>query len=379
MKKLLFTPGPLSTSRSVKEAMLEDVGSRDTEFIEAVQEIRDQLLNLAGISTASGFECVIMQGSGTFAIESVISSCLGPGDQLLILVNGAYGERMARIAAIHKITYHTLAFPEHEPVNPEELKRFLETHADISHLACVHCETTSGLFNPVDQIAAICRKRHIHCIVDAMSSFGGTPVPMDRWPIDFLISSSNKCIEGVPGFGFVLCSRTELEKCRGLARSLSLDLFDQWAGLKVNGQFRFTPPTLSLLAFRQALRELNQEGGVVARERRYKTNQTILLEGMQQLGFKPYLRPELRGHIISSFLYPSDGTFHFERFYGKLQRRGLIIYPGKLSQAQAFRIGHIGQLFPDDIRALLSAIAEIIREEEGTDNEKIQDQKKINP
>ena len=352
-KKLLFTPGPLTTSKTVKEAMLEDVGSRDHEFVQAVKEISSELLRLAHVSKNEGYECVIMQGSGTFGIESVVSSVTGKNDQLLILANGAYGERIVKMAVIHQLNHYVLRFAEDEIVTPEATEKFLKEHPGITHVACIHSETTTGLFNPVEAIGAVCKQHNSVFIVDAMSSFGGVEMDMQQMHIDFLVSSSNKCIEGVPGFAFVLCKRTELEKAKGQARSLSLDLFEQWAGLKANGQFRFTPPTLSIMAFRQAIKELEEEGGISARERRYKTNKNILDSGMAALGFSQYLRSEIQGHIITSFLYPDDPGFNFERFYNKLNDLGFIIYPGKLSKANAFRIGNIGQIFPDDVKALI--------------------------
>lgn len=360
-KKLLFTPGPLTTSRTVKEAMLEDVGSRDHEFIHAVKKIRNELLRLAHVSKEDGWECVIIQGSGTFGIESVISSAVGKNDVLLILANGAYGERIAKMAAIHQLHHHVLRFAEDEIVTPEATAKFLTEHRDVTHVACVHSETTTGLFNPVEAIGTVCKQHNTVFIVDAMSSFGGIEMNMKKMQIDFLVSSSNKCIEGVPGFAFALCKKTELEKAKGQARSLSLDLYDQWKGLEENGQFRFTPPTLSIMAFQQALKELEAEGGVKAREQRYKTNKKILDEGMAALGFKEYLQPEIHGHIITSFLYP-DADFNFENFYNKLNDRGFVIYPGKLSKANAFRIGNIGQIFPEDVKALIEAIKEVMEE-----------------
>lgn len=362
-KSLLFTPGPLSTSLTVKQSMLKDMGSRDHEFIDAVKDIRNGLLHLAKVSKEDGYESVIIQGSGTFAVESVVSSVVGEKNKLLVLANGAYGERIAKMAGMHKLNYEVLRFDEDTVVTPEATAQFLQQHPDISHVAGIHSETTTGLFNPVEAIGAVCKKYGKVFIVDAMSSFGGVAMDMKAMQIDFLVSSSNKCIEGVPGFAFALCRRTELEKAKGQARSLSLDLFDQWAGLEASGQFRFTPPTLSLMAFRQAMRELEEEGGIPARELRYKTNKQVLDEGMEALGFKPYLKPEIQGHIISSFLYPADPAFNFERFYDKLNKRGFIIYPGKLSKANAFRIGNIGQIFPDDVKALLAGIKEVLEEE----------------
>ncbi|MGK2864276.1 MAG: 2-aminoethylphosphonate--pyruvate transaminase [Chitinophagaceae bacterium] len=361
--QLLFTPGPLTTSKTVKEAMLKDMGSRDFEFVNAVKEIRSELLHLAYVSKETGYECVIIQGSGTFGIESVISSVVGNNDVLLILANGAYGERIAMMSAIHQLNHHVLRFAENEIVTPEATAAFLQSHPDITHVACIHSETTTGLINPIKEIGAVCKEQNKIFIVDAMSSFGGVEMDMAKMQIDFLVSSSNKCIEGVPGFAFALCNKNELIKAKGQARSLSLDLYEQWAGLEASGQFRFTPPTLSIMAFRQALRELEIEGGVASREKRYKENKKTLDTGMAELGFKQYLQPNIQGHIITSFLYPEDAHFNFERFYKKLNERGFVIYPGKLGKTDAFRIGNIGQIFPDDVKELVAAVKEVLHEE----------------
>jgi len=363
MKKLLFTPGPLSTSKLVKEAMLEDIGSRDPEFTNAVAEILAKLLELAKVSREEGYEAVIMQGSGTFGIESVISSAVGKNDHLLVLVNGAYGERMVTICKAHSLQYGVLEFNEDALVDPGEVDKFLQAHPQFTQLACVHSETTTGLFNPIEEIGAICKHRNIVFIVDAMSSFGGVEMDLQKMNIDFLVSSSNKCIEGVPGFSFIIAKKSVLEKCNGMARTLSLDLYAQWKGLETTGQFRFTPPTLSIMAFRQAIKELEKEGGIKSRELRYKANKAILDQGMAILGFKHFLDPSIQGHIITSYLYPEQDDFDFERFYKKLSEKGFVIYPGKLSKARAFRIGTIGQLFPKDIKNLISAIGDVLQED----------------
>ncbi|MDP4214147.1 MAG: 2-aminoethylphosphonate--pyruvate transaminase [Bacteroidota bacterium] len=363
VRKLLFTPGPLTTSETVKQAMLEDVGSRDHEFVNAVKEIGSELMRIGHISKEEGYECVIMQGSGTFGIESVVSSVIKKNDTLLVLVNGAYGERIVKMAVIHQLNHQVLRFEEDEIVTPEASLKYLQAHPEITHVACIHSETTTGLFNPIAEIGAVCRKQNAVFIVDAMSSFGGIELDIKESQIDFLVSSSNKCIEGVPGFAFVLCKNAELAKAKGQARSLSLDLYDQWKGLETNGQFRFTPPTLSIMAFRQALKELEAEGGVSAREKRYRTNKMVLDKGMKELGFSQYLNKEIQGYIITSFLYPDNPHFNFDRFYNKLNDRGFVIYPGKLSKANAFRIGNIGQIFPDDVSALIVAIREVLAEE----------------
>lgn len=364
--KLLFTPGPLSTSPTVKQAMLRDLGSRDDEFIQVVKDIRSELLRLAFVSEEMGYECVLMQGSGTFGVESVISSVVGKNDKLLVLVNGAYGERIVKMAKVHGLNYVVHNFPENEIVEPAVVADLLKQDPAITQVACIHSETTTGLFNPIAAIGALCKEQGKVFIVDAMSSFGGVVMDMKALHIDFLVSSSNKCIEGVPGFSFVLCKKSALLNAEGNARSLSLDLYDQWNGLGKNGQFRFTPPTHSLLAFRQAIRELDAEGGIAAREARYKKNKAMLDKGMQEMGFKYYLDHSIQGHIISSFLYPQDPNFDFMQFYRALSDRGLVIYPGKLSLMDAFRIGNIGYLFPKDIEALLNAIKEVLKEQQIT-------------
>ncbi len=362
-RKLLFTPGPLTTSRTVKEAMLEDVGSRDRLFIDTVKEIRQELLRIGHVTKEEGYEAVIIQGSGTFGVESVISSAIGRDDHLMVLVNGAYGERIVKMAKVHGIPVTPLLFGENERVDPVVVDRALSDAKDVTHVACIHCETTTGLINPIEEVGAVCKNQGRSFIVDAMSSFGGMHIHMGETRADFLLSSSNKCIEGVPGFAFAICRKEALGSCKGKARTLSLDLFGQWEGLENAGQFRFTPPTLSLMAFRQALRELEVEGGIPARESRYRNNKSILDKGMAELGFKAYLDPSIQGHIISSFLYPEDPAFDFEHFYDALNAVGFVIYPGKLSKASAFRIGNIGQIFPDDIRGLIRAIGEYVRKE----------------
>jgi 2-aminoethylphosphonate-pyruvate transaminase len=351
--KLLFTPGPLTTSETVKQAMLRDLGSRDDEFIAIVRGIRRDLLSLCGPG-AGGYEAIPMQGSGTFAIESVISSALPRNGSLLVLVNGVYGRRMARIAEVHGIECRQLVFAENEPVDPagvrEELGRTRTTH-----VAVVHCETTTGMMNPVEQIGSVVREAGAAYIVDAMSSFGGIPLDVAAAGIDFLVSSANKCIEGVPGFGFVIVRRAALECCHGQARTLCLDLYEQWAGLEHDGQFRFTPPTHALLAFRQALDELAVEGGVASRAVRYQNNARVLVAGMRELGFETYLRDEHRSAIITTFRYPNDPGFSFEALYQQLSDAGFVIYPGKLTAEGCFRIGSIGHITEKDIRALLAA------------------------
>jgi len=349
--QLLFTPGPLTTSATVKAAMLRDAGSRDREFLGVVQSIRTRLLAIAG-AVAGEFECVLMQGSGTFAIESVISSALPRDARLLVLVNGAYGRRIAHIARVHGIDTETIETPENRRVAPCDVSGF-------THVAVVHCETTTGIVNPIEEIGAEVARAGATYIVDAMSSFGAIPISLRESHADFLISSANKCIEGVPGSAFVLARRPSLEAARGCARTVSLDLHAQWAGLEGDGQFRFTPPTHALLAFHQELDELNAEGGVAGRAARYRQNHEALAKGMAELGFEAYLAPEDQSYIITTYRYPVDPDFRFEGFYRELSELGCVIYPGKLGQEPCFRIGTIGRLHTGDIERLLSAIRKL--------------------
>jgi 2-aminoethylphosphonate-pyruvate transaminase len=359
--KALFTPGPLTTSRTIKQAMLSDLGSRDVTFIGLVQDVRRRLVALGSPDPAS-YTAVLIQGSGTFGIEAVLSSVIPPDGKLLVLVNGAYGERMLRIAAVHKIAVTGQVDPEDCPVDLGMLEHLLSGDPAITHVAIVHCETTTGILNPIREAGEIVKKHGRVYIVDAMSSFGAYPIDLAECGIDFLVSSANKCIEGVPGFSFALARKQALEKARGNARSLSLDLYAQWVGLESDGQFRFTPPTHVILAFHQALLELEEEGGISARSTRYRQNYELTLAGMERLGFKPYLLAEVRGYTITSFYYPDHPNFNFQTFYAKLSQRGCVIYPGKLSHADCFRIGHIGRLNEADVRILLAAVRDTLLE-----------------
>lgn len=360
--KPLFTPGPLTTSATVKEAMLTDLGSRDTAFIGAVREIREGLLALAGVSQERGWESVLMQGSGTFCVESVLSSSLPRDGALLVARNGAYGARIATIARCHGVPVVEVVCGEGSPVDPAAVEAAVREHPELTHLAVVHCETTSGVLNPVEEVGAIARAHGLTYFVDSMSAFGAVPIDLEACHVDFLVSSANKCIEGVPGFGFALCRRAALDACEGRARSLSLDLYAQWAGLEKDGQFRFTPPTHALLAFHRALQELESEGGVSGRQARYQANHARILEGIKALGLSAYVPEEDQCWIITSVRYPESETFSFEELYSRLNERGFVIYPGKVTDADCFRIGNIGRLFESDMDGLLAALGEVLGE-----------------
>lgn len=358
---LLFTPGPLTTSLSVKQAMLRDAGSWHTDFNAVVASVRERLLALAGLARADGWEVVLLQGSGTFGVEAVFQTCVPPNGKVAVLTNGAYGERIVQMLEYARIPHVALRTAEQAPANPGILDAVLTTDPDITHVALVHCETTTGILNPLEAIGRVARRHGKVFVVDAMSSFAGTPIDFATAEIDFLISSANKCVEGVPGFSFVFAKRALLLASEGWARSLSLDLLGQLKGFEKNGQFRYTPPTHVILAFDQALRELEAEGGISARSERYRRNHATLLAGMARLGFQPLLPAPLQSHIITAFRYPAP-DFDFATFYRRLAERGFIIYPGKLTQVDTFRIGNIGRLLPTDLQQLVAAIQEVLGE-----------------
>ncbi|CAH1792258.1 unnamed protein product, partial [Owenia fusiformis] len=361
--KKLFTPGPLCVSMTTKQAMLRDLGSRDTEFVDTVKYIRSQLENISG-SNEDAYTCIPIQGSGTFAVESIFQTTVPRTNaKVLILANGAYGKRMAAICRALNIDHHIELFPENEQVSSTRVEELLQSD-NFSNVSIVHCETSSGVVNPIQDIGRITKEYQPNAlyIVDAMSSFGAIPINMEASNIDFLATSANKCLQGVPGFAFVIAKVEQLKLCKGQSRSLSLDLLGQYTALENTGQFRFTPPTHTMLALKQALAELEEEGGVEGRAKRYQNNCSILRDGMSKLGFKEFLSDEHTGYIITSFYMPSDPQFTFTDFYSKLSDLGQVIYPGKVNDADCFRIGNIGDLSGDDMRHLLMCVKQVCKD-----------------
>ena len=324
-----------------------------------IAEIRQGLLTLANCDTR--YECVIMQGSGTFAIEAALGSfCPAKRYKTLVVANGAYGDRAAQI--LERLGRPFVKIDKGDSAAPtvDDVTAMLDADRAISHVWMIHCETTSGIVNPIADIAQVVKQRDKVFMVDAMSSFGAIALDMAATDMDVMVSSSNKCIEGVPGFSYVLVKRDMLEASQGASHSVVLDLFEQWRGLNANGQFRFTPPTHALVAFHQALKEHEQQGGVAGRGRRYAQNAQTLVKGMRDMGFATLLNDNEAGPIIQTFLTPRDPNFHFEKFYEALRQRGFAIYPGKLTKRSSFRIGNIGQIDEAVIKSVLEAIRDVM-------------------
>jgi 2-aminoethylphosphonate-pyruvate transaminase len=357
---LLLTPGPLTTSDDVRAAMTVDWGSRDPVFVAMSDEVRATVATLAG--PADQVVCVPVQGSGTFAVEATIGTLLPRDGRLLVLVNGAYGHRMVQIARTLGRSVTAYEWAEDAPVDPAQVDALLAADAAITHVAVVFCETTTGILNPLREIAAVVARHGRRLLIDAMSAFGALPLTLADVPFDAVMASSNKCLEGVPGIGFVIVRREVLAVCKGNSHSVALDLYDQATRFEKDGQWRFTPPTHVLAALHAAIVAHRAEGGVAGRGARYLESRDILMAGMRALGFQTLLPDALQAPIIITFLQPGSASYEFERFYDALRRRGFAIYPGKLTVADTFRVGCIGQVFPDDIRRFLVAVREAMNE-----------------
>jgi 2-aminoethylphosphonate-pyruvate transaminase len=360
----LLTPGPLTTSAAIKRAMLRDWGSWDGDFRAMTADMRRHLLAMAGAlgdDGESAYDCVPMQGSGTFAVEAMLGSLLPRDGKALVLVNGAYGQRIAQTLDYLGRAYRTIDKGDYLPPRGPEVAVALDSDPAIGHVVLVHCETSSGILNPVAEIAQVVAAKGRKLLIDSMSAFGALPLDVREIPYTAMVSSANKCIEGVPGFGFVIARKDELEAAKGRSHSLSLDLQAQWAYMEKTGQWRYTPPTHVVAAFLQALDEHAAEGGVAGRGARYAENRDVMVAGMRKLGFETLLQDGWLSPIIVTFFNPAHPRFDFQTFYDLLKSRGFIIYPGKLTVADSFRIGCIGRIDAAVMRRLVAAVGEALQ------------------
>jgi 2-aminoethylphosphonate-pyruvate transaminase len=356
----LLTPGPLTTSLSVKQAMLHDYGSRDATFIDLNARILERLVGI--VNGEGGYVAVPLQGSGTFVVEAMIGNFVPADGKLLILINGAYGQRIKKICDYYGRNYIVQETPEDVPVNGVQLDAALDNDTSITHVVVVHCETTSGILNPLREISEVVARHRRSLLIDSMSAFGALPLDAGEIEFDAVVASSNKCLEGAPGMGFCVARESALEKAEGNSPSLVLDLYDQWRAMQKNRQWRFTPPTHVLLAFDQALTEYLEEGGVAGRGGRYRQNCELLVAGMRAMGFRTLLADELQAPIIVTFHMPTNPGFDFARFYDGLKDQGYVIYPGKLTVADSFRMGCIGRLGAEQIEGALEAVAGLLND-----------------
>lgn len=356
----LLTPGPLTTTEKVKKEMMFDHCTWDDDYKKITQKIRKDLLDLAHVSEEE-YTVVLMQGSGTFGVESVITSSVGAEEKILVCSNGAYGERMAQIA--RQAGKNLVVYQENYDRIPDadKIRQMLQEDPAITHVGMIHCETTSGILNDIAAVGKVVKEAGRTFIVDGMSSFGGVEIDVKGIGIDFIISSANKCVQGVPGFSYIICKRSELEKCKGKCLSLSLDLYDQWETMEKDGKWRFTSPTHVVLAFAKAMEELKEEGGISAREKRYRENNKRLIERMKNMGIRTYIDGEHQGPIITTFFVPEIENYSFERMYHYIKERGYAIYPGKVTDADTFRLGNIGEIYLKDIDEVCDIFEEFFK------------------
>ena len=339
----LLTPGPLTTAYEVKEAMLKDWGSWDEDFRDLTKKLRKNLLSLLG-PRKNLYDCVPIQGSGTFAVESMLGTFIPKDGKLLVLANGAYGLRAAQTMDYLNRDYHLLDKGDYLPPRGSEVADILENDKAITHVLVIHCETSSGILNPLEEIGAVVKSAGRKLLIDSMSAFGAVPVDPEKIDFEAMVSSANKCIEGVPGFGFVFAKLSALEAAKGNCHSLSLDVEAQWSAMEKTGQWRFTPPTHVVAAFLTALEIHEEEGGVAGRGARYTNNRDVMVSGMRDLGFETLLDERWLSPIIVTFFCPADRAFEFTKFYDLMKSEGYIIYPGKLTVVDSFRIGCIGRM-----------------------------------
>ena len=350
----LLTPGPLTTAYEVKEAMLKDWGSWDDDFRDLTKKLRKNLLSLLG-SRKNLYDCVPIQGSGTFAVESMLGTFIPKDGKLLVLANGAYGLRAAQTMDYLNRDYHLLDKGDYLPPRGNEVAGILENDKAITHVLVIHCETSSGILNPLEEIGAVVKSAGRKLLIDSMSAFGAVPVDPEKIDFEAMVSSANKCIEGVPGFGFVFAKLSALEAAKGNCHSLSLDVEAQWSAMEKSGQWRFTPPTHVVAAFLTALEIHEEEGGVAGRGARYTNNRDVMVSGMRDLGFETLLDERWLSPIIVTFFCPADRAFEFTKFYDLMKSEGYIIYPGKLTVVDSFRIGCIGRMDAHVMKGVVSA------------------------
>ena len=359
---ILLTPGPLTTSARTRQAMMVDWGSWDDSFNQLTASLCEQLLAI--INGAGSHHCVPLQGSGTFAVEAAIGTLVPRNGNVLVLINGAYGKRLAKICEVLGRRFSTFETAEDQPTTAADVERLLLADPGITHVALIHCETSTGILNPLPEIAAVIARHGKRLIIDAMSSFGALPVDAQNVPFDALIAASGKCLEGVPGMGFVFARKESLAGATGNSHSLAMDLQDQHAYMARTGQWRFTPPTHVVAALHEALLQYNEEGGLPARHRRYADNCQVLLDGMAALGIRSFLPESIQAPIIVTFHAPKDPRYQFKEFYERVKAKGFILYPGKLTQVETFRVGCIGHVNQAEMQAAVNAVAQVLQEME---------------
>jgi 2-aminoethylphosphonate-pyruvate transaminase len=358
--KILLTPGPLTTTLRTKLAMLRDWGSWDADFNAVTARIRASLLKI--IHNQGDYTVVPLQGSGTFSVEAAVATLVPRDGHMLVLDNGVYCKRAAKLTTLMGRRCTVMPFDEAAPVSAERLEEQLKADPSITHVTLIHYETGAGVLNPLEAVAAVCQRHGKGLIVDAMSSFAALEIDTRKIQFDALIAASGKCLEGVPGMGFVFIRKAVLAQCEGNSQSLAMDLYDQHQYMEKTTQWRFTPPTHVVVALAEAIAQFEEEGGQPARLARYTANCQTLIAGMAGLGFKPFLAPEHQAPIIVTFHAPDHPAYDFKKFYHTAREKGFVLYPGKLTQIETFRVGCIGAIGPQEIKQAVQAVAQTLDE-----------------
>ena len=353
-------PGPLTTTLRTKLAMLKDWGSWDTDFNELTAGVRSRLLDI--VHGHDTHVVVPLQGSGTFSVEAAVATLVPRDGHVLVPDNGAYCKRAARLSQMMGRKATLMPVAEESPVSAAAVEAQLEADPGITHVILIHCETGTGVENPLQAVAEVCQRRGKGLIVDAMSSFAALPIDARSTRFDALVAASGKCLEGVPGMGFVFIRKAVLDACAGNSQSLAMDLHDQHVYMGKTGQWRFTPPTHVVAALSEAITQFVEEGGQPARLARYADNCRTLVDGMAALRFRPFLKPEVQAPIIVTFHAPAHPAYDFKRFYEGAKARGFMLYPGKLTQVETFRVGCIGAIGRNEMRQAVEAVADTLRE-----------------
>jgi 2-aminoethylphosphonate-pyruvate transaminase len=357
---ILLTPGPLTTSLQTKQAQVRDYGSRDIAFIEMTASVIAQLNDI--VHGGDSHACVLMQGSGTFTVEAALGTLIPKTGHVLVCINGEYGKRIARICDVIGRRHKVLQTAEDQPTTAKLVEEALAADPSLTHVSLVHCETSTGILNPLDEIATVAARHKRGLFIDAMSSFGAIEIDARKIRFDGLVAASGKCLESVPGMGFAILRREALEQCRGNCHSLALDLYDQWQSYLRTKQWRFTPPTTVVAALAEALKQFQAQGGVAGRGSRYRNNCETLMNGMEKLGFVSFLPRAIQAPIITTWHAPADPKYNFNAFFDKVRERGFTLYPGKLTQVETFRVGCIGAIGEAEMRQAVDAIAAIVKE-----------------
>lgn len=355
-RNILLNPGPATTTDRVKQALIvPDICPREQEFGDLTKEVREKIVRV--VNGTETHTAVMIGGSGTAGVEACLSSVIGKNDKVLVIDNGAYGKRGETIIKAYNIPHETLKLEWDVLPTAECVEAKINETEGLTHLFFIHHETTTGMLNPLDELIALCEKYNLISIVDAMSSYASIPIDLQKTKVDFLVSSSNKGIQGFAGLSFVVSNLKRLEATREIPpNNLYLNLWGNHTCLEKTNQFQFTPPVQVIYALNEALDEFFEET-MEGRYKRYCDCYDVMLQGMKDLGFKCLLPEEQHSKMLTTFYDPDVAEYDFDKMHDFLYERDITIYPGKVASLDTFRIANIGDLIPEDMKLYLKELA----------------------